>query len=291
MGYFVKRDNGTWGPISRFFVKGDDGHWHTIVKAFVKGSSSWSQFWPTSSTTGPQINAVPTISAGSWTVSSSIGRFTLTGINNTWTYSGGGTISQTYQFQFSIDGTNWINLGSSGSITNGQTKTLIVYQSDYVTDTQYYRFSVTAVANVNNTTNTESSTGTSVTIPYPTALTGGYVQAVSSGTGNLYPSVGTVDATGGFGDFTLSWSSLTNVSSLVVSWTPSDTSPTSPQTYYTAGSITPTKNVSTLTSVTASLTAYGTAGSGGSFSAGWDTSAYANQYKIDYSINYNNYYN
>jgi hypothetical protein len=220
------------------------GGWKNVAQAFLRTSGGWKIIFGIYKA-GPQINAAPEINAGSWSVVSSVGRFVLTGTNKTWSYNAGGTISQSYQFEKSTDGNSWTSLGSSGSITNGQTKTLTIFQSDYTTDTQYYRFTVTATANVDNSINAESSTSVVVTIPYPTALTNGYVQAISSGTGSLNPSVGSYSSSGGVGSFTLNWSSLTNVSSLVVSWLLESggntlnytTSPSSPQTYTTANTV------------------------------------------------------
>ena len=279
------RTSGGWKNLASVKLR-TSGGWKNVARAYLRTSNGWKLIFG-ASTGGPEINAIPTISAGSWSVSSSIGRFVLTGTNGTWSYSGGGTITQTYQFQYSTNNSTWIDIGSSGSITNGQTKTLTIYQSDYVTDTQYYRFSVTAIANINNTSSTQNSNSTTVTIPYPTSLTNGRVDAFASGTGTLTPGAPTLSSSGGVNEFTLSWSGLTNTSSYVLDWTPTDTSPTSPQSYSGSanGSITPTKTVTTTTAVSAGITLYGIAGTGGSFSASWDLSAYANRYNVSYSIN------
>jgi hypothetical protein len=279
----LKDSGGLWKSVSSVYIKTSAGAWKSVGKAFIKTAEGWKIFHGASSF-GPQIDSPPTISAGAWSVISDIGRFELTGTNGIWSYSGGGTITQTYAFQSSQDGNNWSDI-DTGSISNSQTKTFTVYQSDFSSATQYYRFSVSATANVDNTVNTENSTSQSVTIPSPTPLTGGYVLALASGTGQLNPSVASTNQSGGENQFTLSWGAFTNVSSASVSWDLSGTDPASPQTATSDSSITVTKTVTSSTNVYGSLQLYGYAGTGGSFSAGWDTSAYANQYNISYSIN------
>ena len=293
MGYFVKGESGSWSKVSKFFVKGDDGSWHAATKAFVKGNSGWRTFWPKAGGSGPQIDSSPTISAGSWTIVSGVNRLILTGTNGTWSYSLGGTISQTYIFQVSTDGVTWSDVGSPASISNAQTKTLTIYQSDFTATTQYYRFSVTATANIDNEFTTEDSTGVSVSVGTPSDLTGAFVSAISSGTGQRSPDVGSHSSVAGAGSFTLAWSNLTNVSSIIISWLLEadaatlnyTTSPTSPQTYTSSGSVTASIDYSSVVYVTGHASVYGYAGTGGSFSAGWNASTNANRYNISYSIN------
>jgi hypothetical protein len=293
MGYFVKGAGGSWSKVSKFFVKGSDNSWHPVTKAFVKGNSGWRAFWPKAGGAGPVADPLPTISAGSWTTVSGIQRLVLTGVNGTWTYSGGGTISQTYIFQVSTDGVEWTDIGSAASISNGQTKTLTIYQADFSTNTQYYRLSVTATANVNGEFTTENSNGVTVSIGAPSDLTGLTITPVTSGTGQRSPDVGAHSSSANAGAFTLSWSSLTNVSSIIISWLLEadgntlnyTTSPTSPQTYTSASSVTASIDYSSTVYVTGHASVYGYAGTGGSFLVQWDYSTNANQYKVAYSIN------
>jgi hypothetical protein len=293
MGYFVKGASGSWSKVSKFFIKGSDDSWHPVTKAFVKGSSGWRAFWPKAGGSGPTINTLPTISASSWATVSGAERLILTGTNGSWTYSGGGTISQTYIFQLSTDGVEWTDIGSSASILNSQTKTLTIYQSDFSTTTQYYRFSVTATANVDGEYTTETSDGVAVSIGAPSDLTGAFVSAISSGTGQRSPDVGSHSSSATAGSFTLAWSNLTNVSSIIISWLLEangntlsyTTSPSSPQTYTSAGSVTADIDYSSTVYVTGHASVYGYAGTGGSFSAGWNASTNANRYNISYSVN------
>jgi len=92
--------------------------WRNISSAFVKTDAGWRRIFGTP-VAGPVIDQQVAISAGNWYNSSGYTEFELSGLNGTWTYSGGGTISQTYIFQYSADQNNWTTL-STGSITNDQ---------------------------------------------------------------------------------------------------------------------------------------------------------------------------
>ena len=283
-GTYLKKSDGTWGKVTKFFVKKSDGTWASIKNAWVKISDgTWKSIFAEG---GPEIDAPVIISSGSWYIDNGGGRVDLYGSNGTWTYAEdpNGTITQTYEFQKSNDGVTWTSIGAdaiiggSGSIVDNQTVTCTIHESAFTQETKYYRFEVKAVAAIDNTEGTSTSTQVNVTIPDPTDVVMNYVSAV--GSNGSYPSVN-VSSGGGIESFSFSWDTLSGVDYLVAKYTRSDTGQTiTIGTYSTPGSVNPSIPTSSNVNVSPFVEAYGALGSGGYFTASWQDSFYADKFSV-----------
>jgi hypothetical protein len=151
-----------WKSIGSMFVN-VAGSWKKVSRGFINVGGSWKLFF--SSGVIPTIAQKVTISQSTATN----GIITLTGRNYSWTNFS----SAIYEFQVSIDATNWTTI-DTGSITNpssgsSNTKTFIVQQSNLTANNSNdFRFVVTATSSSGGS---GSSTSDSTTIEMPKDIT------------------------------------------------------------------------------------------------------------------------